>query len=70
MGFCRGRQRDCVASGGAGEEASAHCRTLSKSESNHEAIGKAKVAVARHLAEASRWILTCNQAYSEPASVR
>lgn len=32
--------------------------------------GKAKVAVARHLAEASWWMLTRKQAYSEPTSVR
>lgn len=32
--------------------------------------GKAKVAVARHLAEASWWVLTRKQAYSEPTSVR
>jgi len=32
--------------------------------------GKAKVAVARHLAEASWWMLTRKQAYSEPTSAR
>ena len=32
--------------------------------------GKAKVAVARHLAESSWWILTRKQAYREPTSAK
>ena len=43
-------------------------RLYERVKANTKISGKAKVAVARHLAEACWWILTKKQNYREPTS--